>query len=106
MATSTAGKVAGKIRPGISRRASSLDPRNVNIPQQLYINYHYLRRYADGKAVLDRVLAIIPGDVGTRGQRGLVELDWHADPKPLHETIATVLAQEPASVAELADLWL
>ena len=39
-------------------------------------------------------------------QRGLVELDWHADPKPLHETIATVLAQEPASIAELADLWL
>ena len=83
-----------------------LDPRNVNILQQLYINYHYLRRYADGKAVLDRVLAIVPGDVGTRGQRGSVELDWHADPKPLHETIATVLTQEPASIAELADLWL
>jgi TolB-like protein/class 3 adenylate cyclase len=87
-------------------RGLELDPRNVNILQQLYINYHYLRRYADGKAVLDRVLAIIPGDVGTRGQRGSVELDWHADPKPLHETIATVLTQEPASIAELADLWL
>jgi TolB-like protein len=87
-------------------RGLELDPRNVNILQQLYISYHYLRRYADGKAVLDRVLAIVPGDVGTRGQRGLVELDWHADPKPLHETIATVLAQEPASIAELADLWL
>src|SRR5205814_87992 len=29
-----------------------------------------------------------------------------AEPKPLHETIATVLAQEPASISELADQWL
>jgi TolB-like protein/Tfp pilus assembly protein PilF len=87
-------------------RGLELDPRNVNILQQLSINYHYLRRYADRKAVLDRVLAIVPGDTGTRGQRSLIELDWHADPKPLHETIATVLAQEPASIPELADLWL
>src|SRR5207245_10920068 len=64
------------------------------------------RRYSDRKAVLDRVLAIVPGDVGTRAQRSLIELDWHADPKPLHETIATVLAQEPASISELADRWL
>ena len=87
-------------------RGLELDPRNANILQQLYINYHYLRRYADGKAVLDRVLAIVPGDVGTRGVRGLIELHWHADPKPFHETIATVVAQEPASIRELADLWL
>src|SRR5437899_2820501 len=87
-------------------RGLELDPRNVNILQQLSINYHYLRRYADRKAVLDRVLTIVPGDVGTRVQRSLIELDWHADPKPLHETIATVLAQEPASISELADQWL
>jgi TolB-like protein/class 3 adenylate cyclase/Tfp pilus assembly protein PilF len=87
-------------------RGLELDPRNVNILQQLSINYHYLRRYADRKAVLDRVLAIVPADVGTRAQRSLIELDWHADPKPLHETIATVLAQEPASIRELADQWL
>jgi TolB-like protein/class 3 adenylate cyclase/Tfp pilus assembly protein PilF len=87
-------------------RGLELDPRNVYILQQLSINYHYLRRYADRKAVLDRVLAIVPGDVATRCQRSLIELDWHADPKPLHETIATVLAQEPASIRELADQWL
>jgi hypothetical protein len=56
--------------------------------------------------VLDRVLAIVPGDIGTRAQCSLIELDWRADPKPLHETIATVLAQEPASISELADQWL
>src|SRR5947207_3035035 len=87
-------------------RGLELDPRNVNILQQLSINYHYLRRYADRKAVLDRVLAIVPGDVGTRVQRSLIELEWRADPKPLHETIATLLAQEPASIPELADQWL
>jgi TolB-like protein/Tfp pilus assembly protein PilF len=83
-----------------------VDPRNIYILQQLSINYHYLRRYADRKAALDRALAIVPGDVGTRAQRALVELDWHADPKPLHETIADVLAKKPAAIPELADLWL
>jgi len=87
-------------------RGLELDPRNIYILQQLSINYHYLRRYAERKAVLDRALEIVPGDVGTRGQRGLVELDWHADPKPLHETISGILAQEPGSVPELADVWL
>jgi len=87
-------------------RGLELDPRNVNILQQLSITYHYLRRYSDRRAVLDRVLTIVPGDVGTRCQRSLIQLDWHADPNPLHQTIATVLAQEPASISELADQWL
>src|SRR5206468_12394265 len=74
-------------------RGLELDPRNVYILQQLSISYHYLRRYADRKSALDRVLAIVPGDVGTRAQHSLNEPHWHADPKPLHETIATELAQ-------------
>ena len=87
-------------------RGLELDPRNVYILQQLSISYHYLRRYAERKAVLDRALEIVPGDVVTRGHQALVELDWHADTKPLHETISTVLAQQPAAVREMADLWL
>jgi len=33
-------------------RGLELDPRNVNILQQLSINYHFLRRYADRKQCL------------------------------------------------------
>jgi serine/threonine-protein kinase len=87
-------------------RGLELDPRNIYILQQLSISYHYLRRYAERKAVLDRALGIVPGDVRMRVQRALIELDRHADPKPLHETISIVLAQEPASVPEVATLWL
>ena len=33
------------------------------------------------KTVPDRALEIVPGDVGTRVQRALVELNWRAEPE-------------------------
>src|SRR5213076_2160378 len=81
--------------------AAELDPRNLTILQQLSLTYENLRRYADRTAVLDRALRIAPNDVVLRMQRAGVPLSWRADPKPLHTTIQTILAENP-NAAETA----
>ena len=87
-------------------RASELDPQNVAILQQLSLNYENLRRYADVAATLDRALMLAPKDVALRTQRAGVAFDWRADPKPLHKTIQTILAENPKAAPVLADQWL
>jgi TolB-like protein/Tfp pilus assembly protein PilF len=86
--------------------ASGLDSRNAVILQQLSLNYENLRRYADMAAILDRALMLSPKDVALRLQRAAVALSWHADPKPLHATIQTILAENPNAAPILADQWL
>ena len=68
-------------------RAIDLDPRNVFMLQQIALSYDYLRRYADEKLTLDRVLAIVPNETETQGARAWMEFSWHADSKPLHQLI-------------------
>jgi len=87
-------------------RASELDPHNLEILQQLSLNYENLRRYVEMAAILDRALMRAPKDVALRVQRALVALSWHADPKPVHTTIQTILAENPNAVVLLADQWL
>ncbi|HEY4283900.1 MAG TPA: adenylate/guanylate cyclase domain-containing protein [Chthoniobacterales bacterium] len=87
-------------------RAIELDPRNFYTLQQMALGYQYLRRYADMARVLDRALTIVPNDVDTRIARALVELNWHADTRPLHNMIGTVLAENPTIAPTLADTWL
>jgi len=86
--------------------ASELDPHNVEILQQLSLNYENLRRYVEMAAILDRALMLAPKDVALRVQRAAVALSWRADPKPLHTTIQTILAENPNAVVLLADQWL
>jgi serine/threonine-protein kinase len=70
------------------------------------LNYENLRRYVEMAAILDRALMRAPKDVALRVQRALVALSWHADPKPVHTTIQTILAENPNAVVLLADQWL
>jgi serine/threonine-protein kinase len=87
-------------------RAIELDPRNSYTLQQISLSYQFLRRYADMARALDRALTIVPNDVDTKVARALVELNWHADTRPLHNMIATVIAENPALAPTLADTWL
>ncbi len=87
-------------------RAIELDPRNLFTLQQISLSYQFLRRYPEESAVLDRALTIVPKDVDTRVSRALVDLDWRADPKPLHITIEALLAEDPAAANTFADTWL
>jgi serine/threonine-protein kinase len=87
-------------------RAIELDPRNFYTLQQMALGYQTLRRYADEVRVLDRALTIVPNNVDTKVARAQVELLWHADTRPLHNTIETVLAENPSLAPSLADTWL
>ena len=86
-------------------RALEIDPRNTYTLQQLAVSYYYLRRYADEAAILDRALAILPNDAGLRVFRAGIPLHRGADPQPLHATIETIVAENPAAASGLADEW-
>jgi len=87
-------------------RALELDPRNFSILQQISTNYEALRRYKEMGATMDSALAIAPKDIASLVRRASVDLQSHADPKPLHATIETILAQDPATAPVLVDQWL
>jgi serine/threonine-protein kinase len=87
-------------------RAIDLDPRNVFILAQTALSYDVLRRYADEEALLDRLLAIQPNDVDTKVSRALVELDWKANTRPLHQVMDEIRAKEPDAIQAVADTWL
>jgi len=87
-------------------QALDLDPRNLFILQQLSFNYQYLRRYKEMAAILDRVVAITPGDVATRVQRAFVEFLWRGDLRPLHASIDAVVAKDPKAATPISDKWL
>jgi TolB-like protein len=88
------------------KQALESDPHNLSILQQTSLTYQALRRYKETVATLDKVLAIAPKDVAIRVWRAWVDLEWRSDPKPLHMTIETALAQEPNVASLMAFQWL
>jgi serine/threonine-protein kinase len=97
----------GKHEEGLRslKRALELDPRNFLTLQQFALSYGNLRRYSEEAAVLDRALTVNPDDVETKVVRALVELDWKADTRPLHQTIDEIRAKNPADLERVADTW-
>ena len=86
--------------------AIDLDPRNVLLLQQTALSYEALRRYRDEEAILDRLLALQPNDVGRKATRAFVELDWKADTRPIHQFIDSIRATNPGAITDVADEWL
>ncbi len=86
--------------------AIDLDPQNTFTLQQIALSYHHLRRFAEEKSVLDRALAIEPNDVDTKEARAFVEFHWKADTRPLHQTLDSIRATNPAATQGIADGWL
>jgi TolB-like protein/Tfp pilus assembly protein PilF len=86
-------------------RAIDLDPRNTFTLQQIALSYHHLRRFAEEKAVLDRALAIEPNDVDTKVARAFVEFHEKADTRPLHQTLDSIRATNPAATQGIPEAW-
>src|SRR5437762_5332795 len=80
--------------------------RNAAILRQLSLSYENLRRYADTIAVLDRALTVAPNDIYLRTQRARIALRSHADTKPLHTTIQTIVSDSPNAAPVVAGEWL
>ena len=87
-------------------RAVDLDPQNPAILQQLALTYDSLRRYADVERAFDRAIAVTPKDAALRGSRAEVELNWHADPRPLISTIEAFVAEDSSEAKHLAYVWV
>ena len=88
-------------------RAVELNPRDSEtLVMGVAVNYWFLRRYAEAKSWSARVLAFEPNDVFTKVWLALVDLDWKADTRPLHQTIDSIRATHPAAVPSIADFWL
>jgi len=86
-------------------RSLELDPRNFFTLQQIALSYQILRRYPEMARILDRVLTIKPDDIETRAARALVELDWKADTRPVHQLMQELRAKDPAALKRVADTW-
>ena len=61
---------------------------------------------ADAARVLDRAVAITPKDAALRLARAEIELDWHADPRPLISTIQAILTEDSPEAENIAEFWL
>ena len=88
------------------KQALELDPRNFSVLQQISLTYEALRRYKEMAATLDNVLAIAPKDIPSRVRRAWVDLEGHADPRPLHTTIETILKEDANAAPVLVNQWL
>ena len=84
------------------QRALELDPRNFFILEQIALSYQNLRRYPEMAAMLDRGLTVKPGDVEISTTRASVDLDWKADPRPLHQMLQSLNSE---AIRNVADVW-
>ena len=87
-------------------RALELDPRNVNTLDNMSDSYAALRRYAEQKSKLDRILAVEPNDLPAKMGRAFVELNWKADTRSLHQLIDEIRATNPAAMPKIIPAWL
>jgi TolB-like protein/Tfp pilus assembly protein PilF len=87
-------------------RAANLDPRNFAVLQAIAGNYATLGRYAEQKVWLGRILAFEPDDAVTKVVLAAVDFEWRANSQPLHQTIDSVRATNPAAVREIDQWWL
>jgi TolB-like protein/class 3 adenylate cyclase/Tfp pilus assembly protein PilF len=87
-------------------RAVDLDPQNPAVLQQLALTYDSLRRYADEERAYDRAITVTPKDAALRASRAEIELNWHADPRPLISTIEALVAEDSSEAKHLAYVWV
>ena len=86
--------------------AADLDPSNVLTLQQIALSCNQLRWYAEEKSVLDRALAIQANDPETKVARALMEVDWKADTRSLHQLIDSIPATSRAALPTISEGWL
>src|SRR5437016_4411899 len=88
-------------------RAVELNPRDIDtLVLGVAANYWFCRRYAEAKPWAGRVLAFEPNNSFTKVWLAGVDLDWKADTQPLHQTIDSIRATNPAAPQSIVNDWL
>ena len=88
------------------QRSVELDPRNTYTLQQMAWQYLFVRRYAEVKPLLARVLAIDPNRTDTEVFLASVDFHWKADIEPFHQMVDSIRATNPSALPSIADAWL
>jgi TolB-like protein/class 3 adenylate cyclase len=86
-------------------RACEVDPRNLWLLQQTAQTYWLLRHFPDMARLLNRTLAVAPGDAATRLAQALIDLESHADAQPAYDTARGVVNEDPAAVDAISEQW-
>ena len=86
-------------------RALQLDPRNLYILHHIALRQGLLRHYVEQVAAVDRCLSINPTDIDSKLARATIDLEWKADPRPLHKFMDSVQAENPGALPTVADTW-
>src|SRR5262249_34314080 len=88
-------------------RAAELDPRDIESLQGVAVNYWFCRRYPESKQWYARVLAFETNDAEMTSLPDGVDFAWTADTRPLHQTIDSIRATNPAAVVpDIAQWWV
>ena len=97
----------GKREEGLRllKQATVLDPRNVDLLQQIALSQFGFRQYAEAAESYDRALQIKPDDLLFRAFRTYVEWVGHADPDPMCRLVEEVRSKTPDSVSDVAENW-
>ncbi len=89
------------------QRAAELDPRDWPTLNAVSYIHRQFGRIAEARMWLDRAVAgARPDDVFKQLALPDWELDMNADPRPMHQAIASIRATRPAAVWTTPNLWL
>jgi TolB-like protein/predicted Ser/Thr protein kinase len=86
--------------------AVELNPRDFPTRVEVALNYTSLRRYAELKSALARILAVFPNDLNTRIWPAYVDLQVKADTGPLHQMLDSIRATNAAAMPGIAEFSL
>src|SRR5205823_14942363 len=70
------------------------------------LRYDCRRRDRGAAITLERARAITPSGVDAMVARAILQIDWKADSRPLHQVIDEIRAKSPADVERVAEAWL
>jgi serine/threonine-protein kinase len=90
----------------ILERAVEVDPANTYTLQQMAWQYLFVRRYAEVKPLLARMLAMEPNRVDAEVFLASVDFHWKGDIRPFHQMIDAIRTTNPSALPAIADAWL
>jgi tetratricopeptide (TPR) repeat protein len=86
--------------------ALKLDPRNAFSLRKLAGHYASMRRYAEAAVAVDRAIALAREDAELRVYRAWIDLNWQADPRPLHKISETIMNEGSYVAKACGEFWL
>jgi serine/threonine-protein kinase len=88
------------------QRASELDPRNINIYQQLFFTYELLRRFGEAEQSLDHILAIAPDNIDAQLSLAYIRFQLHGDLSESRRVIESISRKNPNLNSKISAFWL